>query len=349
MSYKIISDIIQKSKMPSFIIIFGTEDYLIDATVKNIKKKYIDENYESMNYIELEKIENRFMDFYEFVTTYPFISEKKLCVINEASFLTSMGSLNKDDEEKFNSILGEEFDSCIKVFLLKDKKPDSRKKIVKKFKDSNAIFEINKLNEQDLSRYIADKFKGSNLNINLGLANYIANNSGYLEYESTVNLYHINNEIDKISSFKTGYKDVSMEDVESLLIKSSESNVFKLIDSICDGKKEQAFDILDEMLLNNTPEQVIIHMIIRQYRMLYQYVILNNKGYSLNEIMNKMKLKSFVANKLSKQARSLNTRKIEYYLEKILEIDKKIKTGEMESRIGLELITNGVIGMGTHL
>ncbi|WP_313370681.1 DNA polymerase III subunit delta [Sedimentibacter sp.] len=343
MSYKIISDILKKSRVPSFVLIFGTEDYLIDDAVKNIKKKYIDENYESMNYIEFEKIENNFVDFYEFVTTYPFISEKKLCVIKEAIFLTSTGSLNKNDEEKFNKILDEGSDSCIKVFLLKDKKPDSRKKIVKKFKDNNAIFEINKLNESELSKYIADRFKSNNLNINLHLANYIANNSGYLEYESTVNLYHINNEIDKISSFKTVYKDVLMEDVDSLLIKSSESNIFKLIDNICDGNKEQAFGILDDMLLNNTPEQVIIHMLVRQYRMLYQYVILSNKGYNFNEIMSKMKLKNFVANKLSKQARSLNSEKIEYYLEKMLEIDKKIKTGEIESRIGLELITNGII------
>ena len=343
MSYKIISDMTQKSTIPSFVLIYGTEEFLIDAAVKNIKKKYIDENYESMNYIEFEKIENNFSDFYEFVTTYPFMSEKKLCVIKEANFLTSTGSLNKNDEEKFNEVSEEGFDSCIKIFLLKDKKPDSRKKIVKKFKDNNAIFEINKLNEQELSKYIADKFKSNNLNINLSLANYIANDSGYLEYESTISLYHINNEIDKISSYKTGFKDVSMDDVESLLIKSSESNVFKLIDNICDGNKEQAFGILDDMLLNNTPEQVIIHMLIRHYRMLYQYVILTDKGYSFNEVMAKMKLKNFVANKISKQTRSLNAKKIEYYLEKILEIDKKIKTGEIESRIGLELITNGII------
>src|SRR5690606_21219515 len=107
--------------------------------------------------------------------------------------------------------------------------------------------------------------------------------------------------------------------------------------------KEQSFAILDDMLLNNTPEQVIIHMIIRHYRMLYQYVILNNKGYNFNEIVSKMKLKNFVANKLSKQANSINAKQIEYYLKKILEIDKKIKIGEIEGRLGLELITNGII------
>jgi hypothetical protein len=59
--------------------------------------------------------------------------------------------------------------------------------------------------------------------------------------------------------------------------------------------------------------------------------------------MNKMKIKNFVATKISKQAKFLNQEKIQYYMEKILEIDKKIKTGEIENRTGVELITNGII------
>jgi len=112
---------------------------------------------------------------------------------------------------------------------------------------------------------------------------------------------------------------------------------------VCEGNKAKAFEILEEMLLNNTPEQFIIHMLARQYRMLYQYTVLLKKGYGFNDIMNKMKLKNFVATKLSKQARNLSPEKIQYYMEKILEIDKKIKTGEIDGRVGLEMITNGII------
>jgi len=34
---------------------------------------------------------------------------------------------------------------------------------------------------------------------------------------------------------------------------------------------------------------------------------------------------------------------IEYYMRRFLEIDRKIKAGEIDSRIGLEIITNGII------
>lgn len=342
MSCKIITDMIEKNKVPNCLILYGTEDFYIDNAVYNIKQKYVTEDYESMNYTEFEKIENSFSDFFEFITTFPFMSEKKVCVVKESAFLTSSGSLNKKEEDKLNEFIDSN-DCCIIIFLIKGGKADSRKKLVKKLKERNAVIELNKLNEGELSKYIVNKFKSHNINISLQDSNYIANNSGYLEYESTVSLYHVNNEVEKLAAYKTNSNNITFEDIDLLLIKSVESNIFKLVDHICEGNKKKAFEILDEMLLNNTPEQFIIHMISRQYRMLFQYIVLQKKGYNFNEIMNSMKLKNFVATKLSKQAKSLNSDKIKYYMEKILEIDKKIKIGEIDNRIGLELITNGII------
>lgn len=342
MSYKTIKDLIDKMKVPNCILLYGTEEYYIDDAVSLIKEKYVNSDYDSMNYMEFEKIESNFTDFLEFVTTFPFMSDKKVCVVKEAGFLTSSGSLNKKDEDKLTDII-DDIDSCIIIFLIKGGKADSRKKLVKKLKDKNAVFELNKLNEGELTKYISNKFKNHNLNINIQDADYIANNSGYLEYESTVSLYHVNNEIEKIASYKVNSKNITFEDIDLLMIKSIESNIFKLVDYICENNKEKAFEILEEMLLNNTPEQFIIHMITRQYRLLYQYVVLQKKGYSLNDIMNKMKIKNFIATKFSKQSKALSQEKIQYYMEKILEIDRKIKTGEIDNRIGLELITNGII------
>lgn len=333
---------IKKDKVPNSIILCGAEEYYIDCAVDHIKEKYVEDGYETMNYMAFEKIENSFDDFFEFVSTFPFMSEKKVCVVKDAVFLTSSGSLNKNYEDKLLNIMDGNED-CIIIFLIKGRKFDSRKKIVKRLKKENAAIEINKLNETELSKYIVNKFKSHNFVINLSDADYIANNSGYLEYKSTISLYHVNNEIEKIAAYKLSSNNISFEDIDALLIKSVESNIFKLVDCICEGNKKKAFEILNEMLLNKTPEPYIIHMISRQYRMLYQYVILNKKGYTFNEIIRKMKVKKFVAAKLSKQARSLNLEKIQYYMEELLDMDRKIKTGEIDSRIGLELITSGII------
>ena len=137
MSYKIITDMIERDKVPNCIILYGTEEYYIDSAVKSCKEKYVDENYESMNYMEFDKIEKNFDQFYEFVMTFPFMSEKKVCVVKEAVFLTSSGSLAKNQEEKLFNLI-ESSEGCVTVFLIKGGKPDSRKKAVKKLKEKNA-------------------------------------------------------------------------------------------------------------------------------------------------------------------------------------------------------------------
>lgn len=342
MSYKIVSDLINKGKIPACNLLFGTEDFLIDKLVQSLKLKYIDENYQDMNYIEFDKIEDDFESFYEFISTFPFMSDKKLCVVKEAEFLTSTKSLNKAEEDKIINFIENKYDSCLLIFLIKGKKADSRKKIVKMFKDSKSLFEINKLSEGELSKYIQDNFKENSIEISLMDADYIANNSGYLEYESAISLYEVNNEIHKLVSYCMNTRKVKREDIDNLMIKSIESNIFKLVDYICEGQKEKALEILEEMLLNNTPEQYIIHMIIRQYRMLYQFILLSSKGYSMDDIMDKMKIKKFVGSKLSKLSKHLSLNIIDNYMEHFLQIDKKIKTGEIDKKIGLEIITNGI-------
>ena len=341
MSYNLIKNITDKNKLPNYLLFYGNEEYFIDYSAKYIKCKYIDKSYEDMNYAAFEKLSD-LNDYFEFANTFPFMADKKLCILKEAVFLTSSGSLDKKEEEKLINIIDEN-ESCITIFVIKDGKPDSRKKIVKKLKDKKAVFEFSRLTEGELTKYIADEFKESGYNISMSDANYMANNSGYLEYESTVSLYHVNNEINKIMSHNQEKKNITTYDLDLLLIKSVESNIFRLIDCICENNKKKSFEILEEMLLNNTPEQFIIHMIARQYRMLYQYLLLQKKGYGYNDIINKMKIKSFVATKLSKQSKNLNMETIEYYMRRFLEIDKKIKTGEIDNRVGLELITNGII------
>lgn len=343
MSYKIISDLINKDKIPICVLIYGAEVYLIDKSVKNIKSRYISKDYEDMNYVEFEKLEADFNAFYESVTTSPFISERKLCVVRESDFLTSTGSIIKKDEDRILDLINKNYDSCIMVFLIRGGKPDARKRIIKKLKERNAVFEVNKLNEDELNKYIVDYFKKHDISINLADADYISNSSGYLEYESVINLYDVNNELDKLASYCMDTKKVQRDDIDKLMIISIESNIFKLVDYVCEGRKEKAFEILEEMLLNNVPEQYIIHMITRQYRMLYQYILLYSKGYNIDVIMEKMKVKKFVANKLSKLSKNLTRKKIEIYMEKFLEIDRKIKVGEIDKKVGLEIITNGTI------
>ncbi len=340
MNYKELKNNVKKDNLYNFIVLHGDEVFLIDDAIRNITNKYLSQDFKEMNYTKFEKIEDSFNEFYETVTTFPFMSDKKVIVVNESDFMTSTGSLNKAYEDKLISLLSSENSTSIVIFVLKNKKPDTRKKMVKIFKDNNSIYEIKKLEEGELINWIVEGFKAKGLKINPSNANYIALNCGYLDYESVVNLYDINNEIDKIYSYAMDKGEVTREDIDLLLTKSLDSNIFKLVDYICEGKKDKASLMLEDMLQNGAAEQFIIHMIARQYRMIYEYQILAKKGYSMNEIMDAMKIKKFIASKLSNIVRNITIEKTEYIIEQLLDIDRKIKTGLIDKNVGLDIICN---------
>ncbi|HBB30090.1 MAG TPA: DNA polymerase III subunit delta [Clostridiales bacterium] len=340
MNYKELKNNVKKDNLYNFIVLYGDEVFLIDDAIRNITNKYLSQDFKEMNYTKFEKIEDSFNEFYETVTTFPFMSDKKVIVVNESDFMTSTGSLNKAYEDKLISLLSSESSTSIVIFVLKNKKPDTRKKMVKIFKDNNSIYEIKKLEEGELINWIVEGFKAKGLKINPSNANYIALNCGYLDYESVVNLYDINNEIDKIYSYAMDNGEVTREDIDLLLTKSLDSNIFKLVDYICEGKKDKASLMLEDMLQNGAAEQFIIHMIARQYRMIYEYQILAKRGYSMNEIMDAMKIKKFIASKLSNIVRNITIEKTEYIIEQLLDIDRKIKTGLIDKNVGLDIICN---------
>lgn len=340
MNYKELKNNVKKDNLYNFIVLHGDEVFLIDDAIRNITNKYLSQDFKEMNYTKFEKIEDSFNEFYETVTTFPFMSDKKVTVVNECDFMTSTGSLNKAYEDKLISLLSSENSTSIVIFVLKNKKPDTRKKMVKIFKDNNSIYEIKKLEEGELINWIVEGFKAKGLKINPSNANYIALNCGYLDYESVVNLYDINNEIYKIYSYAMDNGEVTREDIDLLLTKSLDSNIFKLVDYICEGKKDKASLMLEDMLQNGAAEQFIIHMIARQYRMIYEYQILAKRGYSMNEIMDAMKIKKFIATKLSNIVRNITIEKTEYIIEQLLDIDRKIKTGLIDKNVGLDIICN---------
>lgn len=346
MNYKELKNSVKKNSLFNFIVLFGDEVFLIDEAVKAIVDKYLSQDFKEMNYSKFEKIENSFDEFYETVITFPFMSDKKIVVINECDFMTSTGSLDKNYEEKLIKMVNSEVTTSIVVFLLKNKKPDTRKKLMKILKENNAIYEIKKLEEGELTTWIIDGFISRGIKISPSNANYIALNCGYLDYESVISLYDVNNEISKIYAYSTGNKvsgndlEVSREDIDLLLTKSLDSNIFKLVDYICEGKKDKANTMLEDMLQNGVAEQFIIHMIARQYRMIYEYQILSQKGYTMNQIMDTMKIKKFIASKLAGVVRNISLEKTEYIITQLLEIDRKIKTGLIDKNIGLDIICN---------
>jgi len=109
------------------------------------------------------------------------------------------------------------------------------------------------------------------------------------------------------------------------------------MDAIMDNNKDLALKYYDNMLIYNTEPIQIIIALANKYRLMYQVKTLKTLGYTDNDIARELKQSPnyiYVLNKLSK---SYNDNYLLEQLKTLASLDYNIKSGNIDSKLGLEL------------
>ncbi|MGF7056379.1 DNA polymerase III subunit delta [Brassicibacter mesophilus] len=338
MSYKIFLNDIEKNNLKKVYILYGNEMYLKDWFLSEVKNRYVDKSFETLNYVHLDGKEISIDNIINACETLPFMSDKKIVVVEDVTYFTSTKGSNVQDEEELSNYLLNLNESTCLIFVEKEDKIDNRKKIVKKVKEVGSVIQLTKLKDEELNKWILDIFGKNGKKISKKDIYYFIQASGYFESSINKTLYDLENEIIKICNYLGDRNEVTKNDIDKVGIKTLQNNIFKLVDGIGQKKTEVSLSIFNEMLLESQPLQVILHMIIRQLRLLLMAKLLEEKGYSHGSIAQKMNIHSFVAQKIVGQSKNFTIEELKKGLEDGLEVDKSIKTGKMDSKLAVEML-----------
>lgn len=321
----------------NIIVLTGEENYLIDKFIQRLKEEHIVDSFEDFNYNRLDGKVARCSDIVSVAETMPMMSEKKLVIVEDFMAMSSKGGEAEDFDELKNYINGAN-PSTYLCFSFKEISMDKRKKITKDILKQAELIEFVKLKEDDLRRWISGKVKKLGKKILDKDIAYIIENSGYIEKNSEKTLYDIENEIIKVASYVGDSPYITEEALKVTMTRNLQNNIFELIEYISLGNKKNAVKLLDDMLLNNEPEQLILYMIIKHYRQLIFVKHLAEKGYGQIDIAEKLSINKYVVSKLLQQSRQNTLAFYKRAYEKTYETDKGIKKGDISARIGIELL-----------
>ena len=343
MSYKEFLTDIEKKQLKRVYLLFGKEMYLKDVIISEIKEKYLDSSFETLNYIHIDGKKTTDDEIINACETLPFMSEKKIVVVEDLDIFKSKSKdesgerEEKQVEELDKYILNMNESTCL-IFICKEEKIDSRKKVVKNIKKSGLIVELDKLKGDELERWVSNQFKEHGKKILKNDILYFLTLSSYLEKSTNKTLYDLENEINKIISYIGIRQEVSKEDIDSISSKSLENDIFKLVDFIGQKNTAMAISIFNEMIIGGEPIQKIMYMIVRQVRLLFMTKLLHEKGYSIGTIGQKINVyHNFIVQKLINQGRNFTTEELLNGLKKCVSTDENIKTGKIDGKLGMEV------------
>jgi DNA polymerase-3 subunit delta len=249
--------------------------------------------------------------------TYSFFNEKKVVWCKSATFLTASKSEINHDIAMLTKYLNNP--NPQNILIISCSKADSKKNIVKLLKKQAKCIDID-INLNDYVKKMSDGYK-----VSASTISYLLENTGS-------DIERITNELNKLLEFKSQEKEINNKDIDLVVIKKIDSNIFDLIDAIISKNKQKSLMIYQNMI--NYGEDVfrILISLANQIRLIYQVKVLRN--LSNDEIASRLNLKN------PKQVMAIRYKIDKYkesdlldYLYKLALMDEEFKTGKSIDKV----------------
>ena len=300
-------------------LLYGILEALITDYINKIitKHKINDLNISKYN------INDNLTDIIEDANTLSLFDDKKLIVINNNALFVGKKSVDTIALEKY--IINSN-PNTILIFVVSEEKLDTRRKLYKNIKEKGEVFEFNKL--PNINTYVKDLFSGytiTNDSINL-LIKRVGND-----------LNRLKQEIEKIKIYKINDKLITDSDIIDCTVEKIDINIFNFIDNIIRKNKSETIKTYKELLkIGEEPIKIIV-LLANQFRLMYQSKLLTSKGYSEDDIASLLHVKRYPVHLAIQKSYHYNKEVLIDNLEQLADLDIKIKSGEIDKNLALEL------------
>jgi DNA polymerase-3 subunit delta len=144
-------------------------------------------------------------------------------------------------------------------------------------------------------------------------------------------------EIEKLLTYVDGKRPVNVEDVDLLCTTETLPDVWKMTDALGEGNTRKALAVMHTLLEVQEPLSLFA-MVVRQFRLLLQVREAKDKGGGYGDATSDVRrLTGYPLSKLESQAGRFSPQRLEVIYHRLLELDKAMKTGQIDPRIGLEV------------
>ncbi len=341
-AYKIIQKDLKGDNLPSVILLFGKEQFLVEWARKQIVGKYVNSASSVLDLTiidEEDTITNIVETIIESCETLPLLSTKKVVIVNNTQLLKSSEKQDSKSSElnRLCDYLTNIPDSTCLIFV--SDSVDKKRKLPKAIQKNGKLYDFNQLDRKELISFAEKRFKGAGIKVPSRTMDYLIDTTGYFNKESDYDLYTFSNDITKMIALAedgllrdSDIKDTVESDVETF--------IFTLMNSISEGRKDKAFSMLHNIVSDRNDVSGIVAMIVGQFEIMYSIKELLNDGAPDRIIVEKLNIKEARLRILKPFISKYSLPELKRALISAYEIDRNIKTGLLTPLLALEVFVS---------
>lgn len=296
-----------------------------------------------MNFAYFEGKNIDFSKVYDSVITMPFFADKRLVVVENSGKFVSKGSAKRSsDENEEAEPKDESTDAMLEKILMElpkttilaffEESAAKSKRVFKLIEQKGCTVACEQDSEETLVMWLAKGFAKANKKIRRSTIELIINRTD-LDYD------RLRIEYEKIVNYVGDKEEIEDEDVIAVTSENIESKIFDMLRAMSEKNAKLVLEKYYDLLANKEHPLYILAMMRVQFRTLLQTAELRNKGLTTEQVAKELKKKVFVIRNAEKYLHNnFKMKDVRDILAEINKTDMKIKMGDVEDQIGVEMM-----------
>jgi len=152
------------------------------------------------------------------------------------------------------------------------------------------------------------------------------------------NLRLLANELDKLATYVGKEATINIDDVRQLSAQVQEARIFDLTDALAQRNRQQALNILHDLLSDGEPPLKLLSTITTQVRSLLLVKELAQKGMRAPQIASTLGIAPFIVDKSLRQIGKFSPAQLEGAYRQLLATDAALKRSRLTPEMALDLL-----------
>ena len=269
----------------------------------------------------------------------PFLSDERVVVIKNASFLSNQRNRSDDKEKKkidYSPLINYINNPCSTTILIIECTTDSldnKKDIVKIIKEKRMDSYVPPSSKEEIVGALNDILSKNNINISVSAKDELLKRL----LDDPINYQ---NELEKLILYSLNNKNIDLKDIKVLITETINTSYFDLIGSIASKDRGKALISYSNLIEEGNEPLAILNFIVRRFSQLLYVKEMLNKKLSNDDISEYLKVSKNQVYYLVKDAKSLDYKVLSRILNELKDLDSATKVdfkyGD-DTTIGFEL------------
>lgn len=326
---------IRKGELPHVFLLSGEEPYYIDKAKEALLGKLFPGGAGMADALQKVSGDMAIDDLLASIEAAPFFADKNVILIAGTNlFRESKSSADTKEVEALVRQFGDMPPYSYLIFVA-PYKADKRRKLYKALAKEGLVLESEPLRAWNIQDWLQGKLQSIHKQMDRDAYAYFA---GAVSMMQQISLSYLDKEFDKLALFSKAPR-ITKAELIAVFSGLPEVSVFALLDAISARDSKKALMLLHRQLADGTYFTVLLALLTRHVRQLWQAKVLMAKGVRGRALAKPLELNPFIAEKLGRAAASFKEPVLKRAMLLLIDADYLLKTGQA----GNELLEEAVI------